>query len=60
MKKILILIFLTIILCANLFAQKDEYPSKEENEYYKKLGDSYVPFKPLDKAFVLEFKPEYY
>ena len=60
MKKTLILIFLTIMLCANLFAQKDKYPSKEETEYYNKLGDNYVPFKPLDTVFISGFKPEYY
>ena len=61
MKKELILIFMTIMLCVNLFAQtKNKYPSKEENEYYKKFGESYSPFQPLDTAFILEFKPEYY
>ena len=59
MKK-MFLIFLTIMFCANLFAQKDKYSSTEKDEYYKKSRDSYVPFKPLDTVFILGFKPEYY
>jgi hypothetical protein len=57
-KKTLILTFLAIMFCANLFAQKDKYPSKEQEEYYK--NREYVPFKPLDTVFILGFKPEYY
>ena len=49
---------MTIVLCANLYAQEDNYSSKEEDEYYKNIN--YVPFKPLDTAFILGFKPEYY
>jgi hypothetical protein len=60
MKKTLILTILTISLCVNLFAQKDKYPSKEQDEYYKNLSKNFVPFKPLDTAFILGFKPEYY
>ena len=60
MKKVLILTFLTILYSANLFAQKEKYPSKEEDEYYKNLDRNYVPFKPLDKEFILDFKPEHY
>jgi len=57
MKKIF-LIFLTIIFYANLFAQEEKYPSKEEDEYYK--NRNFVPFKPLDTKFILGFKSEYY
>ena len=55
-----ILIFLTISLSANLFAQNDKYPSKEEDNYYKIFGYKYTPYKPLDTAFILNFKSEYY
>ena len=58
--KNIILIFLTIFLSANLFAQNDKYPSKEENKYYENLYNKYVPFKPLETEFILSFKPEYY
>ena len=58
MKKTLILTFLTIMFCPNLFAQKDKYSSKESDEYYKNLER--IPFKPLDTEFVLGFKSEYY
>ena len=59
-KKALILTFLTIMFCSNLFAQKDKYPSKEQEEYYKNLNREFVRFKPLDTVFILGFKPEYY
>jgi uncharacterized membrane protein YiaA len=36
MKKV-ILIFLAIIFSANLYAQRNNYPSKEMDKYYKKL-----------------------
>ena len=60
MKKILISTLLTILFSANLFAQKEKYPSKEEDEYYKNLDRNYVLFKPLDTGFILEFQSEHY
>lgn len=60
MKKTWIMTILTILLCVNLFAQKHKYPSKEEDEYYKNLSETFVPFKPLDTTFILGFKTEYY
>jgi len=60
MKKILILTFLTIVFSANLFAQREKYPSKEENEYYKNLEKNYVPFNPLDTELILSFQSENY
>jgi hypothetical protein len=60
MKK-LILIFLVIILSANLYAQKNNYPSKEMDKYYKKLWRSFSPFFiPKSTISILNFKPEYY
>ena len=58
--KNIILVFLTISLSANLFAQNDKYPSREEDNYYQNFGYKYVPYKPLDTVFILGFKPEYY
>ena len=60
MKKILISTLLTILFSANLFAQKEKYPSKEEDEYYKNLDRNYVPFKPLEKSVIENFKSENY
>jgi hypothetical protein len=57
--KNIILILLTISMSANLFAQNDKYPSKEEDMYYKDRY-KYVLFKPLETKFILGFKPEYY
>jgi len=51
-----IIIFLTI----HTFAQKDKYPSKEEDNYNKKSGYKYVPYKSLDTTFILCFKSDYY
>jgi len=60
MKKTLILTFLTITFCVNLYAQKDRYPSKEEDEYYENLWKNFTPFEPLDTALILDFQSEYY
>ena len=60
MKKTFILIFLTIMFCTNLFAQKDEYPSKEKKEYYKDSERDFIPFNPLDTAMILGFQSDYY
>jgi len=57
MKK-LFLIFLTILICVNLFAQWGKYKSKERDRYFKNFN--YTPFKPLDTAFILSFNSEYY
>ena len=59
MEKIFLLSFI-IMLSVNLFAQRDEYPSREEDEYYKNLERHYIPFKQLDMEFILGFKSEYY
>jgi Na+-transporting NADH:ubiquinone oxidoreductase subunit NqrC len=53
MRKTLILIFLTIVLCANLHAQKDKYLSKEENEYYKNFERN---VKMLSFAYIYELE----
>jgi len=60
MKKVLSLTILTILFGSNLFAQEKKYPSKEEDEYYKNLDRNYVPFKPLDKSVIENFKSENY
>ena len=60
MKKTLALVFSAIIFCVALFAQRSEYQSKEEDKYYKKLQKKHVPFKPLDKDFILNYKSEYF
>ena len=55
------LIFLTIVLCVNLFAQKNKYPSKERDDYYKNYKSVFSPPQlPLDTEFILGFKSEYY
>jgi len=59
MKK-LFFIFLTIVFCANIFAQREKYSSKERDEYYKNYESNYVPFKPLDTEFIRGFKSEYF
>ena len=59
MKK-LFLIYLIIMFSANLFAQEEEYPSKESNEYYENYWSNFVFFTPLDTAFILGFQSEYY
>lgn len=40
------------------FGQEQEYKSKEQEKYYKKL--SYKPFKPLSKKKILSFKNAYF
>jgi hypothetical protein len=62
MKKIF-LILLTILFCVNLLAQRDEYPSKEQNDYYKKFWRSFRPWRSsiqLGPRNVLNFNPKYY
>jgi hypothetical protein len=48
------------MFCANLFAQKDKYSSKEEDRYYKSQKNAFSPFEPLDTGIIVGFKPEYY
>ena len=60
MKK-MILIFLTIIFSVNLSAQRENYPSKEMNKYYKNLWRGIkFHFIPKSTITILNFKPEYY
>lgn len=51
---------LMLINIVNLFAQKNEYQSKEIDEYYKNRRALYSPFKPVDTEYILNFTPKYY
>jgi hypothetical protein len=60
MKK-MILIFLAIIFSANLCAQINNYPSKEMDNYYRKIWRGFCPFFiPKSTVTIFCFKPEYY
>jgi len=60
MKK-MILVFLAIIFSVNLPAQRDKYPSKEMDKYYKDLWRGFrFLFIPKSTVTILCFKPEYY
>ena len=52
---------MAIIFSANLYAQRNDYPSKEMDKYYKELwrGFRYF-FIPKSTVTILCFKPEYY
>ena len=51
---------MAIVLCEILPMLEKEYSSKEEDEYDENWQNNFVPFEPLDTAFILEYQPKYY
>jgi len=54
----LISIFLILLISVVVFGQEEEYKSKEQKKYYKKLD--FKSFKPLSEKKILSFKNEFF